>query len=59
MPEKILYNIGEACKILGLSRRTFALIQSQIPSVDMGTGKLYYTKDALLEWAKAKQGEAK
>ena len=55
MPEKILYNIGEACKILGLSRRTFALIQNQIPSVNMGTGKPYYTKEALTQWAKEKQ----
>jgi hypothetical protein len=59
MPEKILYNIGEACKILGLTRNTFKKVQQEIPSVSLGTGKPYYTKDALLEWAKAKQGEAK
>jgi hypothetical protein len=55
MPEKILYNIGEACKILGLTRNTFKKVQSEIPSVSLGTGKPYYTKEALTQWAKEKQ----
>ena len=55
MTEKLIYNIGEACKILGVSRRVFDKIRSQIPFVDMGTGKAYYTKDALEGWVKSKE----
>lgn len=57
MTEKILYNIGEACKILGVSRFLFEKIRHQLPSVDMGTGKLYYTKEALENWVKSKEAQ--
>lgn len=59
MTEKLIYNIGEACKILGVSRRVFDKIRDQIPSVDMGTGKAYYTREALENWIKSLEGASK